>query len=255
MKKSVSISMIFLLVLSAGILMAASSEVTAKFTSFKFVVNGKVQTLDASPIVVNGQSYLPVRAVSDMLGYNVNYDGTTKTITLNSKLEETNTPKEEPTTNDDITGFTRSHPASFETTLIFDYEDILDSYTASLTLKELIRGENAWELIQEANYFNSPAKEGHEYILAKFHIKLIDNKDDDSQISFSTVHFTLVSTQGKDYDFVSVVELNPSIDANLYEGADHEGWVAFEVKKDDTNPLITFGRSYDGKGGIWFKTK
>lgn len=255
MKKSVSITLIVLLVLSVGVLMAASNEVTGKFTSFKFIVNGEEQTLDASPIVVNGQSYLPVRAVSDMLGYNVNYDGNTKTITLNSKVQENNIPKEEPTTNDDDTGFTRSQPALLGTTLIFDYEDVLDSYTASMTLKELVRGEKAWEMIQGENPFNSPAEEGHEYILARFHIKLIDNKDEESQISFSSFLYTLVSSQGKDYDFVTVIVPNPSIHANLYEGADHEGWVAFKVKKDDTNPLISFGRSYDGKGGIWFNTK
>jgi hypothetical protein len=100
-KRIVSVLFVGLLVVSMSTLIAASSEVTAKFTSFKFLVNGNVQELDASPIVVNGQSYLPVRAVSEMLGYSVNYDGTTRTISLNSKSnvptttsQETNEPSQ-----------------------------------------------------------------------------------------------------------------------------------------------------------------
>ena len=35
--------------------------------------------------------------------------------------------------------------------------------------------------------------------------------------------------EGRDYDFVYVVEPKPSISADLYEGASHSGWAAFEV--------------------------
>jgi len=50
-----------------------------------------------------------------------------------------------------------------------------------------------------------------------------------------------------------IVNNNLKINAELYEGATHEGWAAFIVKKDDKTPKIAYGRNYDGSGGIWFR--
>jgi hypothetical protein len=49
------------------------------------------------------------------------------------------------------------------------------------------------------------------------------------------------------------VDPDPSIDADLYPGASHEGWMSFQVAVDDSESLMTFGRKYDGTGGLWFK--
>jgi len=48
------------------------------------------------------------------------------------------------------------------------------------------------------------------------------------------------------------VEPDPSVEARLYPGARHAGWVVLQVKKYD-RPLLTFGRDFNGTGGIWFK--
>ena len=68
----------------------------------------------------------------------------------------------------------------------------------------------------------------------------------------SQLDFTAVSDNGKDYESVSIVCTEPKLSADLYPGASVEGWAAFEVDIDD-NPLLTFGRDYQGKDGIWFK--
>ena len=50
-----------------------------------------------------------------------------------------------------------------------------------------------------------------------------------------------------------IVTPRPEIDTKLYSGAKHQGYAVFKVELTDSKPLITFGRDYNGKGGVWFK--
>lgn len=61
----------------------ASGEITAMFTSFNFLVDGETKTLESQPLVYNGTSYLPVREVATLLGYDVEYQADSRTIILN----------------------------------------------------------------------------------------------------------------------------------------------------------------------------
>jgi hypothetical protein len=61
----------------------ANSEVVAKFISFNFVVNGEPIQVESQPVSINGSSYLPVRELANLLGYDVTYKADTKTIELN----------------------------------------------------------------------------------------------------------------------------------------------------------------------------
>lgn len=58
---------------TAGALAAIGDKVEATITHFVFIVNGEEKQLDVDPLVINGTSYLPVRALSNMLGYDVTY--------------------------------------------------------------------------------------------------------------------------------------------------------------------------------------
>lgn len=58
-------------------------KIEAVYASFNFVVNGEIKELDSLPIVINGTSYLPVRTVSNMLGYDVTYKADSRTIEFN----------------------------------------------------------------------------------------------------------------------------------------------------------------------------
>ena len=108
-------------------------------------------------------------------------------------------------------------------------------------------------MIHKQNQFNDSPDEGFEYILAKVRFDYLDGSAD-KQFHLNTgVDFTAVSSEGKDYKLQLVVEPEPRLNADLYPGASHEGWVAFQVTKDDTNPLMTFGRDYRGSGGVWWK--
>lgn len=125
-------------------------------------------------------------------------------------------------------------------------------FNSTFMLSDIIRGEKAWQMISDANMFNDTPEEGYEYMLVKFSVNHYDGSDANIQFDLSNYDFTLVSESGKDYENASIVEPDPSLDAMLYQGASHEGYVAFQVAKTDLKPLIVYDKSYDGSGGVWF---
>ena len=92
MKKFVAGLVIGLLIATAGVGLAAGETVQATFAKFNFVVNGEAKTLEADPLVYQGTTYLPVRVVSNLLGYDVTYKADSRTIELISVGSE-NTEK------------------------------------------------------------------------------------------------------------------------------------------------------------------
>jgi len=124
---------------------------------------------------------------------------------------------------------------------------------SEITVKQIIRGIQAWDMIKTANMFNDSPKDGYEYLLAKIDFKLLDIVDGKALNLDGYTDFRLVSQDGKVYDRCSVVEPEPKLDASLYKGASNLGWVTFLVKTNDIKPVIVFGVSNDGTGGIWFK--
>jgi len=61
-------------------------QLNADYMDIKIVINGEeITPRDPNgnifePFVVDGTTYLPVRAVCEAIGYNVEWDGTTKTV-------------------------------------------------------------------------------------------------------------------------------------------------------------------------------
>lgn len=146
-------------------------------------------------------------------------------------------------------GYHRSNPTPIGATLHASWSDC----TADVKILEVIRGEEAWQKILEANRYNDPPTEGHEYILTRITFTYLGGPSDDKQYRISPLEFKSVSATGRVYDYASVVEPSPELSAALYPGASITGWAAYQVEKTDTKPLLTFGRNYDGTGGIWFK--
>jgi hypothetical protein len=120
MKKFISGLILGLLIATASVV-AANSEVIAKFTSFNFVVNGESKQLETQPVVVNGSSYLPVRELSNLLGYDVTYKADTKTIELNVNSNTSST---------DLSGTGETDGASYEWV---SYITLAEEYDLSVT--------------------------------------------------------------------------------------------------------------------------
>ncbi|GMX64373.1 hypothetical protein Elgi_36420 [Paenibacillus elgii] len=83
MKKFVAGVLVGAVVATAGSALAAQNEtISATFAEFNILVNGKQASLSDKPVVIEGSSYLPVRAISNTLGYQVQYNGESRTISL-----------------------------------------------------------------------------------------------------------------------------------------------------------------------------
>lgn len=160
----------------------------------------------------------------------------------------------------DTSQYDQSSPSSFtnpyplNTTQTINVKTYSKNYTAQIMVEQIIRGQQAWDMIYKANKFNDKPKDGYEYILAKINVKLLNIDNGKSLNINGNMDFKLVSQNGRSYDdYYSVVEPEPRLDSNLYQGAYSEGWVAFLVKTDDLKPVISYGTDYDGSGGVWFK--
>ena len=74
---------------SASVFAASKENITAELRpDFTIVIDGKDRTFysadgqEAQPLVYNGTTYLPVRAIGEMMGKNVNWDQQSLTVTL-----------------------------------------------------------------------------------------------------------------------------------------------------------------------------
>ncbi len=124
--------------------------------------------------------------------------------------------------------------------------------TAEYAVLEIIRGDSAWNKIKLANIYNREPEQNKEYILAKIRFKLIETSDGKGYKIPHTI-FSVFSKNGVAYDYSSVIEPEPRLlSKELYSGATYEGWVAFEVSKEDTEPVLRV--SYPGvTEELWFK--
>jgi len=53
--------------------------------SSTFIVNGETRTLDSPPIIKNGRTLVPIRAIVEAMGGSVSWDGTEKKVTITLK--------------------------------------------------------------------------------------------------------------------------------------------------------------------------
>ncbi|AIQ26969.1 hypothetical protein P40081_01150 [Paenibacillus sp. FSL P4-0081] len=83
-----------MLIGTAGMAAAATTQtVQATLAKFTISIDGQKQKLKSDPLVYKGTTYLPVREISEILGYDLAYDNTKKTIDLSkgeNKVTETN---------------------------------------------------------------------------------------------------------------------------------------------------------------------
>jgi hypothetical protein len=70
---------------------ATEGEVSAVFAKFILKINGQEKQLDSTPLVYDGTSYLPVRAIATLIDYDVSYTTDTRTIELKSRVTKPTT--------------------------------------------------------------------------------------------------------------------------------------------------------------------
>jgi len=190
--------------------------------------------------VVEGRTYLPLRAMGDALGVPVNW---------NEELKQAEVGNSSPVAKSDE--YSRNNPAPINTVQTVKEESFLGNNTVAVRIVEVIRGENAAAMVKNANMFNNPAEEGKEYIVVKIAVSALEVEDDKS-VNINGYSFSCFSQNNEKYDSSLVVAPQPALDATLYAGGNAEGYVVFKVRQNDPAPKIAYGLKYDGTGGGWF---
>lgn len=66
-----------------------TKTITATYRNIGVTYNGASKTLSAEPFLVDGSTYVPLRAVSEIMGANVNWNGATNTVTITNDANST----------------------------------------------------------------------------------------------------------------------------------------------------------------------
>lgn len=223
----------------------ATRDYLAKNASFPVIVNGKTLVTDKPIVTIDGSTYLPLRAMGSALGVSIVWNESLKRVEV-GKAPSTAAPKPKPPITTPTEKYSIHNPAPMGVTQTFN-----DQYEYThVQLIETIRGDMAWEMIYNANKFNTPPREGYEYILAKFVVAPKGVKDNKS-LSISEFDFDVYSQSNVEYERESIVLPEPKLRANAYAGGTTQGYVGFLVKKGDS-PKAVYKLEYDGTGGVWF---
>lgn len=147
----------------------------------------------------------------------------------------------------------RLDPAPPETRVVVEFEDLGETFVATVAIVDAVRGQRAWEVVREASELNDPPPEDREYLLVAVHFELLSTPGPEYSYVLSPLEFDLISAEGHDYQqWVPVAGLEPDIRRGLYETASHTGVVPFLVVEDD-EPVVAFGRDWRGRGGTWLE--
>ena len=63
---------------------SGGTKIVFKIGSNKATINNEQTTMDCAPVIVDGRTMVPIRFVSEKLGYTVNWDGTAKKVSINA---------------------------------------------------------------------------------------------------------------------------------------------------------------------------
>ena len=139
-----------------------------------------------------------------------------------------------------VTGMgTRTNPVpigSFLPLIIDDKQDF------TVSISEVIRGNDAWVMIEDANMFNDEAPENMEYVLAYIVVEYLSGPLDEV-LSISEYDIDVVSNS-QILDNPYVVSPEPEFDIILYPGGIAGGWAPVLVYIDDSSPVLGLSLGY-----------
>lgn len=122
------------------------------------------------------------------------------------------------------------------------FGQIATGETWQLTVHEVIRGDNAWQMAQKANQFNDPPPGGMEYVAVRLRVHYIGDHEDGENIG--NYDFVMLGDDNIPYEHVSVVKPDPELDFKLFPGGEAEGWIYLQVAEGTDNLVMRFEHGY-----------
>jgi hypothetical protein len=152
--------------------------------------------------------------------------------------------------------------STLSTIIIFgdQYNGGDELYDAKITVKQVVRGEKAWQMLEAISTSNPPPpKTSFEYLLARVRFEF-SARTSPSHYNYTIdeTQFSAIKADGTAYPTASIAEEPmPDLQGTLKPGESLEGWITFAVPKADRQPLMLF-RSQVGSvihegGGSLFK--
>jgi len=158
--KGIVIGMAFAFALMAAVPVLARTGQEAllvTFNNIRIVANGTQIQTAYEPFIHEGRTYLPVRAVAEALGVDVQWDGSTNTVYIGAlppavATNEVPPPKPQPTPHSSDRQNRPSNPAiSLERAIEIGYEELArQGYTGTFRSNSGMdweRGQWVWELL------------------------------------------------------------------------------------------------------------
>ncbi|MBS3947199.1 MAG: hypothetical protein KGZ57_02680 [Dethiobacter sp.] len=201
MKKGLIVILVLSLVFAGGVW--ASPAIT-------LIVNGQRATAEVR--VINGVSFLPLRAVAELLGVPVHWDGKTRTITVGTR-----TPVQTPVPVTPPTG-TRQNPIPIGT-------QARVGQNWNVTVLEI--NSNAWDIVRATNQFNEPPVQGHHFVMARVRVSYVGTKSESPWIG---LNLRYLGADGITYrSGIGVIPNSLSDIGEMFPGAVAEGNIGWSV--------------------------
>ncbi|MCL2058549.1 MAG: hypothetical protein FWH01_05755 [Oscillospiraceae bacterium] len=239
------------LLFGSGSVIAQAVYTALPTTSRVFVDGGEIF---AEAFLIEEANYFKLRDVARALDIGVWYDEDRDHVYIETDIgyDPRYTGVREEATN--VIGLKRSLTVDVDNKKSFDLgESATQGYSASFTIVEIIRGEEAAEIIKTASAHNPSAGIGKEFILAWVRAKITDSKDNKSVVlSDIRVNMHCYSTDGVIYPVSNPSNINPINEQPREIGDSVEGWIAFAVNRNDHEPRIQFGTLAGDEELAWF---
>lgn len=228
-KWTISISTVFMLILMSSITFSAETK--------RYISRSELEKMIEEKDAEIKRLKEELEALKAKYGLNV--DKNTENIDISAN-------------DNDVDKGTRRKPANYGDVVKANIDRWDGKCVFEIELLEVIRGNEALKLIKKANHYNDNPSVDKEYIMAKFRCKnLKDLSEKDNAFELRNSLFDFASSDDKIIDTdASVASFEPQMSAELFEGAEHVGWVFFLADKKEKSPKVVF--AYGTDKYLWF---
>lgn len=237
MKKVLVVCLCLLMVAVGSIVVIAANPIT-------ITVNGRVIQPDVPPQIIGGRTMVPLRAVAEALGANVEWDGNTNTVIITTGQS---IPQPAPVQPSSPIGLSRTNPVPLGQSFLTP-----DGFEIKIIKKT--EGSSAWNIIKEANMFNDPPADGYKYVIVTYTVKNVSSKEEPAWVSDSS--FALIGSSNRVVNTFDKSVVLPSegsysgMSESLYHGGEATGSSNYYVPEGESgmqliwNPLSSSGKIY-----------